>query len=315
MKIIGLSDCHITADKPISRLDDNILKTGLDKLEYVFNYAFENGIISILQAGDLFDVKRDWSVLSALTKFLEEWQKKGINLYSVSGNHDQYHHQVQNEKTTLGVLVSSGLITRLGSEGKQLGYAAGEKPVHVYGASWGESLPISTYKDSVNILVIHRQILMSKVFKQQTDCDYAPEFLKQHKGYDLILTGDAHQKFHYVATDKRQIINTGVMMRLEATKAMIEHQPQFVVYDTQTKKIEWINIPAMKGRDVLTDAHLIAKDITERKFDAFIDMVENTTQVGNECSFDENLDVLVKEAEKNGMAGIGVVIEKYFSEV
>ena len=86
MKLVLLSDLHITSVIPIARKDD-VLKTGLKKLEYVLKYASRHNA-AILQAGDFCNKARDWVVLFELSKLLSKYQ---VPIYAIQGQHDYYY--------------------------------------------------------------------------------------------------------------------------------------------------------------------------------------------------------------------------------
>ena len=69
MKIICLSDIHLSTETPQARLDD-IQITGLRKFEYIFSYAREHEIYTILTAGDLFHKARSWLLLPKVMDIL-----------------------------------------------------------------------------------------------------------------------------------------------------------------------------------------------------------------------------------------------------
>lgn len=291
MKFILLSDCHITCDKPIARLDSDMLQVGINKLEYVFQYAHDNGIRQILQAGDFVDTKRSWETLSVLSKFLNRWRKKYIFLLCCYGQHDMFFHSASNEKTTMGVLTSTGLINKLDGEP----HFWDDDNVSIYGSSFGEAIPAIQDKRAFNILVCHRQILMSKVFKQQEGCDYAPAFLKEYN-YDLILCGDAHQKFDF-KLGKRIVCNTGPLMRLEATDDMMNHQPCFYVFDTETRKLSTHLIPAKLGSEVLSKDHIAIQKLRKQNFDDFIGKVQEIGGQNQSLDFNQNLQAIMKQSK------------------
>ncbi len=299
MKIALLSDCHLTSIKPQGRIDTDMLSVGLDKLGQVFQYAYDNDIQHIVEAGDFVDVYRNWDLLSALTKFLESWKKKGVNLLGIDGQHGQYYHSTTNEKTTMGVLFSAGLITRLTGYPKLLNegkLSNKEEYVNAFGCSYGEEMPELTQfmKAGINILVIHKQILMSKIFNQQEGHIYAPTFLKENEDYDLILCGDAHQKFSF-NIGKRIICNIGVMMRLEASEMMYEHKPSFAVYDTETRKLEFHELKVQDAEKVLSRVHLEKQEERKNNFDSFIKQVQESSEDSKELSFDKNLRIIIKQ--------------------
>jgi predicted phosphodiesterase len=293
MKLGMLSDLHLTNEKPVGRIDTDMLSVGLDKLEQVFQYCYDNKIYDILQAGDCVDLKRSWELLSALTRFLKYWKAKGVKLYSILGQHDSYFHDMSNTKTIMGVLISAGLITRLTDEPTIIGK---DKDSHqIYGASFGEEIPkIETFYKGLKILVIHKQILMSKIFNQQEGHIYAPTFLKENPDYDLILCGDAHQKFSF-NIGKRIICNTGVMMRLEASEMMYEHKPSFAVYDTESRKLEFHELKVQDAEKVLSRVHLEKQEERKNNFDSFIKQVQESSEDSKELSFDKNLRIIIKQ--------------------
>lgn len=290
MKYILLSDVHLCVDKPAGRLDSDMLQVGLNKLNYVFNYARENYIPYVLQAGDFVDIKRSWELLSALTSFFEGWQKKGIKMLCVQGQHDSYFHDMSNQKTIMGVLINAGLITRLNS----IPVYSPDKIFAIYGASFGEDVPKPSHQHR-SILVCHRQILMSKIYKQQEQYDYAPVFSEQHSEYDIILAGDAHQKYDF-KLDGRYICNAGPMMRLEATDAMLNHMPGFYIFDSNKNKLSYEYIPAKKGSEVLSKSHIELQKIRKHNFDDFIDKVKAGDQ-NQSLDFNENLQVIIQQSK------------------
>jgi DNA repair exonuclease SbcCD nuclease subunit len=290
MKYILLSDCHLCVDKPAGRLDSDMLQVGLNKLDYVFNYAYGNSISYVLQAGDFVDIKRSWELLSALTSFFEGWQKKGIKMLCVQGQHDSYFHDMSNQKTIMGVLINAGLVTRLNSTPVY----SPDKIFAIYGASFGEDTPKPSHQYR-SILVCHRQILMNKIYKQQEQYDYAPAFSEQHSEYDLILTGDAHQKYDF-KLGGRHICNAGPMMRLEATDAMLNHMPGFYIFDSNKNKLSYEYIPAKKGSEVLSKSHIELQKIRKHNFDDFIDKVKAGDQ-NQSLDFNENLQVVIQQSK------------------
>lgn len=301
MKFILLSDCHLTVDKPVARLDSDMLQVGLNKLEYVFQYAYDNGIFNILQGGDFVDVKRSWKLVSALSKFLEVWKNRGVFLSCVKGQHDSYYHDMTNEETILGVLISTKLIRRLESKPYHFDWYSkaiehvSHKDIDIYGSSFGEEIPAIQDKNVFNILVCHRQILMSKIFKQQEGYDYAPAFLKEYN-YDLILCGDAHQKFDF-KLGKRIVCNTGPLMRLEATDAMMNHQPCFYVFDTEIRKLSTHLIPAKSGSEVLSKDHIAIQKLRKQNFDDFIGKVQEIDGQNQSLDFSQNLQAIIKQSK------------------
>ena len=287
MKVIFLSDLHLAWETPIGRLD-SVADAGLKKMTFIDEYAERNKIDTALLAGDVFDVKRSWFLLDMYTKF---FSSAHLKYYAVRGQHDSYYHSLVDTTTIFGVLENAGLIRRLYNN-KVFKY----KSINVYGASYGEPVP-KIFTHGFNILVIHKQILMKKIWSGQEDYTDARELI-QNTDFDVILCGDAHQKFLHRTSFGRVICNTGPLMRLEATDSMIKHQPEFFVFDTDDSSIERVLIPCRPAKEVLTRKHLEEKQHRSDILSKFIDsaLMQRTGTV----SFDKNLKRYIL---KNNVSG------------
>ena len=296
MKILLLSDLHLVVDNPVARLDD-LTETQWDKLDWVYEYAKKNGVELVLQAGDLTHTKRSWSLLNRLTDFFSFYDD--IPTWIVKGQHDSYFHDLDNNKTTTGILLSARLLTLLDKNGWS------SKGVTVYGASYGEEVPFDLRASDYNILVIHAPIAEKGI----PGVNYidALQFLKEHDEYDFILCGDIHEKF-LIKYKNRFICNTGPMLRMEATKYMFKHQPCFFVLDTDNNEIDKISIPAAPADSVLSRDHIEKQKQRQDEFNDFIERVKDASGVSS-VDFLENLN-LIKKKNKTPSA-VKRIVEKY----
>lgn len=300
MKFLLLSDIHLVTDNPVARLDD-LTEVQWEKIEYVFNYASKKHIRYILQAGDLTHTKRSWSLLEKLSSYLITKEQK---IFMVKGQHDSYYHNMENQKTTTGILISSGIIDLLNSSPHTF------DNIHVYGCSYGNPIPeIESFK-SINILVIHAPIGHGNSLNQNHyECTNAETFIKNSK-FDLVLCGDIHEKF-IVTHNSRIICNTGIMLRHEASKEMLEHQPCFFIYDTKTQSIDEIKIPCSSSKEILSRDHIDKQKNRQNNFDNFIEQVKNADYV-HSVNFNDNLKNIIK-ANKTSKE-VQSIIEKYLQE-
>jgi len=297
MKILLLSDLHLVVDNPVARLDD-LTEIQWDKLDWVYEYAKKNGIELILQAGDLTHTKRSWSLLNRLTDFFSFYDD--IPTWIVKGQHDSYFHDLDNNKTTTGILLSARLLTLLDKNGWS------SKGVTVYGASYGEEVPFDLRASDYNILVIHAPIAEKGI----PGVNYidALQFLKEHDEYDLILCGDIHEKF-LIKHKGRVICNTGPMLRIEATKYMLNHRPCFFVFDTDKKNmIEEVLIPTAPGKLVLSRDHIEKQKQRQDEFNDFIERVKDASGVSS-VDFLENLNLIMKKNKTP--SAVKRIVEKY----
>lgn len=277
MKMVLLSDLHLSNHKFRTRLDD-IENVQYEKLEYILNYAKKNNAI-ILQAGDWHDIPRSHMILLREIRLLEKYK---IHVYCVFGQHDQYFRS--KEHTSLSILVAAGYMTILGEEPVVLEDDHRCK-VRVYGCGYGED-EIPRVRDNIdrtiNILVVHRMIVTKRLWPRQEDYELADRFLKRRDGYDLILCGDAHQKFEIgieQANERCRIIcNTGPMVRKSAD--LWEHKPGFFLYDTGTRGIEWVEIPHESPERCMTREHLDEARESERVLKDFVDAIDSESGMG-----------------------------------
>lgn len=269
MKLILLSDVHLSSKTPIGRLDD-YRKTCLRKFEYVLKYAQKINAM-ILQAGDLFDKPRDWFILIDLNKMLKKYK---YVLNCAYGQHDTYMYSVENRVyTSMGVLWTNDLINVLSEEPQNFGFALN---CDFYGASFNPNLTIPKIVDKkkTNILVIHGTISDQAIYPGQ-QFYLAEQFLKDHKNFDLILCADIHRHFHFKSND-RHLVNTGPMMRKEATAYNFTHKPCFYVYDTETKKLTKETIPHEPAEQVLSRKHIESSAEADTMLETFIAAVNDT---------------------------------------
>lgn len=229
MKFILLSDFHITSKQPRSRIG-NIIKDFKAKLRFIFKMAEDNNA-DILQAGDLFNSPRDISALYEFLKVRSKFSK--IKIYSIFGQHDSYFRN-QRVLNNLSILEKANQIILLKNKPIQI------NNINLYGCNWGDDIP-KPEKDKFNILVIHKSINDKPLFPGH-EYTNAISFLKNNE-FNLILTGDIHQKF-IKSKYERIIVNTGPILRREFNEYNLSHKPQMFLFDTREPNcIETIYIP------------------------------------------------------------------------
>jgi predicted phosphodiesterase len=241
MNFILLSDLHFLITNPSSRLD-NLPKTQFKKLYFIMKFA-QTYNCKILQAGDFSDIPRSWELVSKLAIFFKKYSD--IDIFTVFGQHDTYlYSELTRDATTLGVLNKTGCLTIL----DEIPIVVGN--VRLFGASFGTKVPKikKKIKGIKDVLVIHKSISDKPLFYNHQFTD-AYSFLRKHKKYDLILAGDIHRKFKR-KIKRRRIINTGPILRTRNTPYMRKHKPGFYVWNSETNKIKWIQIPHDKCEEI-----------------------------------------------------------------
>lgn len=265
MRFLLLSDIHATSKSPVAR-KDNVMQTFFKKLSFVLDYAQKNGCV-ILQAGDFFDKPRDWYLLFKIMKVLK---KSKVPIYSVFGQHDSYlYSNINRTPTTLSILNRINLVKMLWN--KPITFDSGK--VKVYGCSWKKRVPIPDPKCKTNILVIHESVALHPLFRGHK-FKHVKRFAKRNSGYKLILVGDIHRKFEYKYKDQI-VINTGPMLRLDAIEYNSYHKPCMFVYDSETSKVDKVDIPHKGYKKVLDYSHLSRALYTQQARTAWIQSIKN----------------------------------------
>jgi len=242
MKFGLLSDPHIVWHKPVCRSDD-VFETSLRKMGFVLKYCSKK-FIPLLIAGDTTDSPRGWNAFPSIMSLFHKY--RDVKVFAVYGQHDAYMRETR-DGTILGILIRSGLVRLLDGEPKKY------DGVYLYGSSWEDEVPkpkISKPKYK-NVLVIHTPITVIDTPYQSLD---AKTFVRNN-GFDLTLCGDIHRAFMW-GEDGKYIVNTGPMMRLKGTEEMFEHEPSFLVWDSEGEEFEAIDIPHERADKVLTRDHL-----------------------------------------------------------
>jgi len=251
MKLTLSSDYHITADKPRSRLD-NTIQTQFDKLSEVL----DNTDTFLLQAGDFTEKPRSWSLLSRIFELLNNHPK--VTILTVFGQHDTYmHSEATRKKTNLGILTST--YAHVLSE---MPFVIPKAGVKIYGTSYGGIVPEPEIDNLENILVIHAPISDKGVWHGHEYMD-AKWFLGVHTGYRLILCGDIHRHF-LIQDGNRSILNTGPLLRYDASEYNITHEPCYYILDTETWELTRNIVKHEPGEKVLNREQI---EITKEKQD------------------------------------------------
>lgn len=308
MKFVCLSDIHLSSENSEARLD-NLVETQFEKLEFVLKLAMGEKA-AILQAGDMFHRPRSWLLLPIVIDLLKKY---AVSIYAVFGQHDTYFYSTETkDRTSLGILVKAGLFMPLSID----------KPVIVqgvalYGANFGQNLcDLKRSREGYTIGVIHHSISDKPLWPghQFTPAD---KYLEDNPDYDFILVGDIHRRFEVKSKDGRQLINTGPMLRREATEYNFDHKPSVYLLDTEDpKKSKWIEIPHKPANQVLSRDHIERKAEADNLLDEFVkaigtDDVDGVSFIENLMAFSKAnkvdqkvMDVIAKFVERTNREGL-----------
>lgn len=260
MKIICLSDIHLSTEKPRGRTDD--WETAQwRKLEHVLKRASREKDAILLQAGDLCDRPRSWQLLIQLETILNRWK---VRFLTIRGQHDMYMHS-PDAPATVSILDHFNKLHII--EGIDEHYTDG----YIEGVRWGGEVQKSS---KAKILVIHAPIAEAPVFDRHDYID-ARGFAEKHRNYDLIVCGDIHRHF-CIRTKWNVILNCGPMMRREAVEYNFRHEPCFYVWDTDSKELVREVIPHAPAEEVLSRVHIEEQQEIKSLLSDFVEKVRKT---------------------------------------
>ena len=234
MRIIHLTDTHIRERKPTCRTDDSYLDTQLGKLRFALDHL-DNDYTICLHSGDLGDSNPmsefvKWNLIDTLG----DCEFDDDDFYVVAGQHDLENHSLNSiNRTSLGLLTADHTLRLLNKEVIVIKRPNEQVVIRIYPCSYGEEIPKpKTYEDNpgykvYNILLMHRMMIDTPLFPGQRATN-AEFFFNRHTEFDLILTGDNHQRIIY-KDDGRMFINGGSMMRAKSNQ--VDYKPAFSIID------------------------------------------------------------------------------------
>lgn len=264
MNFILLSDLHLTSKQPRSRTG-NILKDCSKKLRFIFKTA-ERFNAHIICSGDVFDSPRDIFALYEFIRIRTKYSK--VKFFTVYGQHDSYMRS-KITLNNLAILSKTKQITLLNTEPYNL------ENVSIYGSGWNEEIP-QIEQTKFNILAIHKSIFGCEIFPGQEFTE-AEKFLRENE-FNLIISGDIHRNF-ILKKWGRIILNTGPIVRLEATDFNRAFKPRMYLYNTENKSIREYFLPCRE-------------DVFDKRFTSL-------TSLDSELIDKEFIEILSKQDNQN----------------
>lgn len=272
MKILCLGDTHFRYKRPQRRTDD-FFETQYQKMKWVLEKYNELECSALLQVGDLFD-SSDISnyVIATYVNYFRNYVNNPqlISVYTVFGQHDLVGHSLSSSKRTPMWILKEGYLINIVSE-KWEWITNGiniNKDWDVYGCSFGQEVPAlgdgeHFEKIEGRILIIHANIGDRPLWPGHEPED-PKNFLRKHPEFDLVVAGDYHYSFEARIGD-RVILNPGALVRLKANKWDLAHHPKIAIFDTETRKVEWHEVPHKKAEDVFDLSNLEEEKYEEER--------------------------------------------------
>lgn len=274
MNLCILGDLHIRSSNPESRIDD-YKEAMFEKLKFVLEAA-ESYKATVLLPGDVFDNPVQSNKI--LTETISLLQEFDLNIHVIFGQHDLWYRNKGN--TALDVLIASKVV--FGPTPVQ----EWEDKIFFYTASFGEDIPEIKTK-GFNILMTHRMVVEEKLWEGQANFEWANSLLRRTK-FDLIVSGDNHKRF-IINSRTGTLINCGSLMR--SSRDQVNHKPCFVIYDTDTRVYDVIDIPVRKQSAVFDLEKIEYEKEKNENLDAFVKGLSEEKEFG--LSFVDNLNTAI----------------------
>lgn len=204
MKYLVTGDWHLSGKKPVSRRDEDWVKTQRKAVKFVFQTAKENGA-TIIHTGDVFDshsVNREVEIM--LIQLLWRLERAIIAL---PGNHD-FRNKYHISSTSYSLISACFWCSSRVSFAHNIAFK--EFPC----MKWSNKLLIHTLIGNQGLPGMRRP----------------QEIFNMFPNYKCIFSGDNHQSFVAISKDEKQIlINPGCLIR--RTKAEADYICSLYLFD------------------------------------------------------------------------------------
>ena len=229
MRFLHITDTHVTAKNPSSRLDVYYVSV-LRKFSELGAIIQRDEVDAVIHTGDLFHTSRvSLKVANQLVEIIRSWN---VPVYVVPGNHDIDGYNIKTiNQTMLGMLSSTGVVTLLTRETPVEFTEEGYK-IRIEGQEYYEHIdqgPINDYRfeepADFNILAIHSMLLDKPYFP-----DIPHTLIKDvETDANMVLVGHYHPGFKEVNLNGTWFFNPGSLLRVELNTRI----PRYLIFDVE----------------------------------------------------------------------------------
>ena len=237
-KIIFVGDVHLKGSSPISR-KDAYPEVILNKIRFLWDFATTIDCSTIIFLGDIFDtVNTSLQYFSHCLSLFKDMSRKGIDLYTIVGNHDiRYDSMDTLPITPLGILLESGEIKLLDS--------LTVDDVYIKGCHFPNK-PIKNEESEIySILLLHR--FYESGFNEEP---ITKENILE-LNYDTYILGHDHRPYSTITLDNGvTIYRPGSLARNSSDSYNRLRKPRILIMDTDMKEFYYEEVPCEPGENV-----------------------------------------------------------------
>lgn len=209
MKILFVGDPHLDSQNPISRIDD-YRETTINKLGSILDLCISRSIEYVIFAGDMFhryDISTSYLV-NVISK-LNEFKDNNIELYSLIGNHDLPHDNMEYfDRTPLNLLFTAGIVKHLdGTKGPLRIDMSDEESVDIYGLDFTRKL-----KDLNIIKNNNKKFLVMHYATDNTISGEGSIPREELTEFDVVMSGHDHM-YYPISGEKPIMLRPGSLTR------------------------------------------------------------------------------------------------------
>lgn len=280
MQLAFLGDLHLRATIPKNRLDKYDVAL-INKFKFILSFCDKHKIKVLIQPGDFFE-----SVLVSIhtiRKTAHLLKSHNVKVYVVYGQHDLRYHANNTNNVPLRLFEDFNLVTRLSpDQGIVLNSQTEKKRVVAWGSSWNEDIPKFEYSNDINIWATHRMVIDNeKLWPGMKEFTLAKHLLKKNP-FALIITGDNHRSF-VTKYGRRWLVNCGSLGRTNIDQAA--HIPHFMIFDTDTRRLAKIKVPAKPPKEVLKIEEVKERKKKEAELAQLIEGMESVTKIQKRINY------------------------------
>lgn len=257
-KIIFVGDVHLKGSSPISR-KDVYPEVILNKIRFIWDFATTIDCTTIIFLGDIFDtVNTSLQYFSHCLALFKDMSRKGIDLYTIVGNHDiRYDSMDTLPITPLGILLESGAIKLLDS--------LTVDDVYIKGCHFPDKPVKNDVQDFYSILLLHR--FYESGFNEEP---IKKEDIKE-LNYDTYILGHDHRPYSTICMDDGvSIYRPGSLARNSSDSYNRLRKPRILIMDTDMKEFYYEEVPSEPGENVFFEKEAEAQVVSMADLVAYL---------------------------------------------
>jgi len=304
MKVALLGDTHIGA-----RNDSPLFHSFFRKFyeQTFFPYLESEGILHIIQLGDVFDRRKyiNFNTFKTSQEYLFNKLNQDYTTWALVGNHDTYYKNT-NEVNSLDLLLGGFHNINVVNEPTEIEFEEVKFLLVPWISDENEKRCLSAINTTdASVIVGHFEIAGFEMYKGSV-CDHGMD-AKVFKNHEMVLSGHFHHKSKH---GNIQYLGTPY----EITWSDYGDIKGFHVYDTETRSLTFVENPHRMFHKVhYDDSNLEVASVIDIDFQQYAESFVKLIVRGKSNPY--CFDVFVDKLEKAGVYGVQVVDDHFHMDV